>query len=54
MISMKNDSKPLKILIQTSLSCGGCGYCSCGGSLVKGEGVTYRLGEGKGTRTFVR
>jgi hypothetical protein len=36
----KNDSKPLKILIQTFLLCGGCGYCCCGGSSVKDEGVT--------------
>jgi hypothetical protein len=45
---MKNDSKPLKILIQSFLPCGGCGYCCYGGSLVKGKGVTHRLNEEKG------
>ena len=50
MILMKNDSKHLKILIQTFLSCGGCGYCCCGGSLVKGKEllIDYRLNEEEG------
>ena len=51
MILTKNDSKPLRILIQTFLLCGGCGYYCCGGSLVKGKkgkGVTDRLSEEKG------
>jgi len=51
MILMKNDSKPLKILIQTFLSWVGCGYCCCGVSFVKGKGVTYRLNEEKSLYT---
>ena len=47
MILMKNDSKPLKILILDFLSWGGCGYCYCGVSFVEGKGVTYRLDEEK-------
>ena len=47
----KNGGKPLNILIPAFLLCGGCGYCCCGGSLVrgkKGKGVTDRLNEEKG------
>jgi hypothetical protein len=47
----KNDNKLLKILISDLLSCGGCGYCCCGGSLVKGKGVTYRQTKKKGSST---
>jgi hypothetical protein len=48
MILMKNDSKPLKILILDFLSWVGCGYCCCGVSFVKGKGVAYRQNEEKG------
>jgi hypothetical protein len=47
MILMKDIGKPLRVLIHTFLSCGGCGYCCCGGSLVKGKGIAYRLNEEK-------